>query len=337
VIGGAGAAAVADPKRMRLVRQRIKRPQTAKGGASNGEPWHAPSSNIAVHYHGAMKTPPHHPRRAASGWVTAPALAPARKRGCVLIAALLTACGGGGGSGLPAATPVTSSPTPQLPVAADINVLFMGNSHTILHDVPGTVGAMLRAALPTRTVATVRQLDSLLLNERGDHEPSLAMLRSQRWHFVVLQAQDYSSSGLFVYPTTGAEKLVRLARAQGAVPILFAEWPRRGLAETPRIVATYAAVAAKEPACLPPIPQSFDKALARHPQLQLHAEDGNHAAPAGAYLAALSLFATIANKSPAELPTLALAAVDAATQQSLREVAQETLREEPAKRLCPND
>ena len=40
-------------------------------------------------------------------------------------------------------------------------------------------------------------------------------------------------------------------------------------------------------ACVAPIGQAWDLSLARHPSLILHASDGNHSAPAGAFLAAL--------------------------------------------------
>lgn len=52
------------------------------------------------------------------------------------------------------------------------------------------------------------------------------MLASQRWSFVILQAQKYSTSGQFSCSTAEAKEFVRLARAQGAVPIMFPEWPR---------------------------------------------------------------------------------------------------------------
>jgi len=250
-------------------------------------------------------------------------------------ALLLAACGSGGaGEG---ATSVSAGLPPAPAVAADTTILFMGNSHTSGNDVPGIVAAMLRAGVPTKSVATTTSPDWMLLNERGNHEPSLALIASQRWKFVVLQAQDYSSSGQFVYPTTGAEKLVRLSRSQGAVPILFAEWPRRGIAETQRILDVYASVAVKEPACLPPIPQAFDAAAARHPDITLYASDGNHSAPPGAFLAALIIYATVSGSDPGALPSLTIAGVDADTQFKLRVVAADTLRTFPAKKWCPGD
>jgi hypothetical protein len=265
----------------------------------------------------------------------------ARVAWCValLCAAVMAACNGGGGAVFGPQASSGPAPTPSSPngAQADTSILFFGNSHTSINDVPATVAAMLRAGAPGRTVATVTSPDWMLLNARGDHEPSLALLRSQRWSVVVLQAQDYSSSGQFIYPTTGAEKLVQLSRAQGALPVLFAEWPRFGIDESARIVSVYGSVAERAPSCLPPIPEAFDLAKQRHPDLGLHAADGNHSSPAGAYLASLLLYASISRQAPAALPDIAVREVDAATQARLRAVARDTMARVSARRGCPGD
>ncbi|MBL8513275.1 MAG: hypothetical protein JNJ55_04725 [Betaproteobacteria bacterium] len=247
----------------------------------------------------------------------------------------LAACGsGGGGAPLPSSTPGPNPTPPAAAAAADVSILFMGNSHTAVNNVPGMVAALLRAANPGKTVETQESPEWMLLNARGDHAASLALLASKRWTHVVLQAQDYSSSGQFVYPTTGAEKLVRLAREQGAKPVLFAEWPRRGIDESARIYETYAVIARAQPACLPPIPQAFDLTRTRHPGIVLHDADGNHSAPAGAYLAALLLFAA-ADSAPIEsLPTLPGIPVDAETQRQLRNVARDAAAQVSPRNFC---
>ncbi len=154
---------------------------------------------------------------------------------------------------------------------------------------------------------------------------------------MVLQAQDYSLSGAFFYPTTGAEKLVRLSRQAGALPVLFAEWPRVGILETQIIYSKYVSIAMKEPACVAPIPQAFDLALTRFPALRLHDPDGNHSAPAGAFLAALILYATITGNAPQNLPTLTIANVDADTQANLRGIAAESLQSLSPRQWCSAD
>ena len=246
----------------------------------------------------------------------------------LLVTCLLAACGGGGGG---------SSSQPPVPVpAAQVTLLFMGNSHTSLNALPEMVAAMVRAARPDRSVAGVEAPGWMFLGERAKDSASLALLNEHPWTFVVLQAQEYSSSGLFVYPTDGAQTLVRMAKADDAVPILFPEWPRKGIDESQRIYALHVSIAEKSPACVAPIPQAFDVAAIRAPDLVLHAEDGNHSSPAGAFLAALILATTMTSFPPDAIPFLAQFPVDAATQQRLRLVAAETVAVNPPRKWCPD-
>lgn len=245
----------------------------------------------------------------------------------------LAGCGGGGGGGASAGTP--SDPPPA--VGADTTLLFMGNSHTSVNDVPGMVAAMVRAAQPARSVHAEEAPGWMFLDERASDAASLERLRGQRWSFVVLQAQKYSSSGLFEYSIDGAVALVRMARAAGAVPILFPEWPRRDIPETQRIYDLHVSIARQAPACVAPIGQAWDLALARYPGLVLHAPDGNHSAPAGAFLAALMIATTMTGTPPDTLPTLPQFGVDADVQAKLRAVAAETALAYAPRQWCPAD
>ena len=249
----------------------------------------------------------------------------------LLLAAFVTNCGGGGGASDPA-------PAPRPPVLeADISLLFMGNSHTSVNNLPGMVAAMVRAARPGRTVRAVEAPGWMFLDERAADAPSVELLREGGWTFVVLQAQKYSSSGLFDYPIDGAVSLVRMARGVHAVPIMFPEWPRRGVDETRRIYDLHVSIALREPACVAPIPQAWDLALARNPALVLHDSDGNHSAPAGAFLAALVIAATMTGVPPDQLPDLGNLGVDTALQPELRAAAADTVRTYPPRQYCPGD
>jgi hypothetical protein len=154
---------------------------------------------------------------------------------------------------------------------------------------------------------------------------------------VILQAQKYSTTGQFTYSTEEAKALVRAARDQHAVPVMFPEWPRRDIDETQRIYDLHVSIAQETPACVAPIGQAWDLALARHPGLVLHDADGNHSAPAGAFLAALVLYATIAGRSPADLPHLPQVALSVDTQATLRAIAAETVQLVPPRQWCPAD
>ena len=255
----------------------------------------------------------------------------ARMLRAVVIALFLSACGGGGG------TPSTSADPPPPAPQAQVALLFMGNSHTSANALPQMVAALVRAASPGKTVEAVEAPTWMFLNERAQHAPSLALLRSRAWRFVVLQAQEYSSSGLFEYPIDGAVALVRESRAVGAVPIMFPEWPRRGIDETQRIYDLHLSIARAAPACVPPIPQAWDMSIARNPDIVLHAADGNHSAPAGAFLAALVIATTMTGVAPDTLPALDGFGVDAPAQARLRRIAAETVLVYPPRTGCPAD
>jgi hypothetical protein len=252
-------------------------------------------------------------------------------RAWLLLLVLVASCGGGGSS--PSTHP---APNPPAVAAAQVTLLFMGNSHTALHDVPGMVAALVRGARPGRTVEAVQAPGSMFLEERVADPASVALLGSRRWTAVVLQAQKYSASGLFDYSTAEAKELVRAARAQGALPVMFPEWPRRGVNETARIHDLHVSIAREVPACVAPIGQAWDLSLARDPQLSLHDTDGNHAALPGAFLAALMLAAAITGDTPGSFAAIEVA-LDAATQARLRAIAAETALAHSPRQHCPAD
>jgi hypothetical protein len=167
--------------------------------------------------------------------------------------------------------------------------------------------------------------------------PSMTLLNSQNWSFVILQAQKYSTSGQFNYSTEEAKELIRTSRVRHAVPVMFPEWPQRNVDETQRIYDLHVSIAQAEPACVAPVGQAWDLALARDPTLTLHAADGNHSAPAGAFLAALVLYATITGSSPLDLPNFPQYPVNAGVQTTLRAIAAETVQTVPPRMWCSGD
>ncbi|MES2127798.1 MAG: hypothetical protein V4463_11050 [Pseudomonadota bacterium] len=254
----------------------------------------------------------------------------------LLLATLLGACGGGGGTATPAPSPVVTPP-PQASASADISVLMFGNSHTSVSGLSDMLEAMLRAGRPGKTVAVVVAPDYLFLDERMSDPESHRLLDSQKWSALVLQAQKYSASGLFDYPIDSAVEWVRQARAKGTLPVMFPEWSRRGIDETARIYDLHVSIAQKQPACVAPIPQAWDLAALRIPGVVLHADDGNHSAPNGAYLAALILYAALTGDSPATVADLQSFGVTGAMQVRLRAVADEQVHLVAPRLWCPND
>ncbi len=256
----------------------------------------------------------------------------------VALAATLVACGGG--SGAPVSNSAPEPPTgaasvPSVPGAA-LRVLMLGNSHTVFGGLPSHLEAMLRATWPGRDIEVEVAPGYLFLDERLSDRETLALLQNHRWQAVVLQAQKYSTSGLFSYSTAEAEQLVKMVRSAGATPVMFPEWPRSGIPETARIWALYGGIATRAVACLAGVPQAWDLAQARDPALALHSRDGNHANENGAFLAALMLFSSLTDLSPLRLPDLP-GGVPPAVQRQLREAAADTARAQSARATCPDD
>lgn len=73
------------------------------------------------------------------------------------------------------------------------------------------------------------------------------------------------------------------------------------------------------------------------PVADLHAADGNHSAPAGAYLTALILYATVTGDAPLDVSDLPIGGVDSSTQAQLRAIASETVNAISPRIGCPND
>ncbi len=258
-----------------------------------------------------------------------------RYMGQLLLCLFISACGGGGASSSAPNSTGSGTQNNTSTVNADIKILMMGNSHTAGSQLPARLEAMMRAGYPSKTVAVVVAPGSMFLDEHLKHAPTLALLKGQSWNFVILQAQKYSSSGQFTYSITEAIELVGLARKSNALPVLYPEWTRRGIAETNRILEQHIEIANAAPACIAPIGQAWDIALQRHPELPLYDADGNHADPAGAQLTAYILYATLSGKQASALPDIAVGNIPPAMQLQLRLVADDAVKANSPRKYCP--
>jgi hypothetical protein len=203
--------------------------------------------------------------------------------------------------------------------AKDYEILLIGNSHSSRNNLPGVLAALIEAG-PLSKSAHVRAAPNWgyladHLQDRSTHR----LLASQSWTHVILQGQKYSTSGRYSYPTEAAEEWIRRAKIQGAVPIMFPEWPRRGNTEEgQRIHELHLQIVAREPACVAPVGLTWEKVLRQYPSLEMYASDGNHSNPTGTLLTAYVLYEAITGKPATELPDLPSIKVSPETQLILR-------------------
>ncbi len=223
----------------------------------------------------------------------------------------------------PAARPVASESVPQSdPVNANISLLFIGNSHTYACDLPELVSKMVRHVTPGKTVAC--RVVSVPHLEQAANDPSVqATIESQKWTFVVLQAQKISSSGKIIYSTKDGIALAKVAKDHGAKVYFFSEWARKGIDwERKWTEDIYAGMAKEADVGLIPVGRAWDAALAKQPDLPLHDFDGNHESETGAFLTASVIAGMITGERPAKFVDLPGSSVNAETRKTLVDAAE---------------
>jgi hypothetical protein len=221
----------------------------------------------------------------------------------VLLALSLTGCGREtppAAGGAPGVT-VGGEPDADRVRAADVSVLFVGNSHTASQDLPNLVCKMIQFRHPERTVVAhvvgVGFLDDTVRDPRCREE-----IESRPWKFVVLQAQRISASGIHEYSRAEGIDLAKRAKARGTAAVFFSEWGLRTVADNgPRHEAIYTEMARAADARVAPVGRAWALALTKRPDLPLYAADGNHEDALGAFLTACVLVGRLTGESPAAL------------------------------------
>ena len=98
---------------------------------------------------------------------------------------------------------------------ADYSILFVGNSHTTMYDMPNLVCKMIRFRHPMKTTYShtipVAFLEDLARNPRSREE-----VEKRSWKYVVLQAQKISVSGKHNYSRTEGIDFAKFAKTRGA-------------------------------------------------------------------------------------------------------------------------
>lgn len=212
------------------------------------------------------------------------------------------------------------------PKTADINALFIGNSHTVYHDVPALVAKMMEFLHPDKVVWGAPYPVGFL--EEAATDPSCkAALKARKWDFVILQAQKISSSGRYDYSTKEGIDLAKFAKSTGATVYYFSEWGRKGVAdEGERTHKIYEQMAGAADVKVAPVGRAWDLALAERPELKLHGPDGNHESEVGAFLTACVLCGQIAAADPTPLGSFDYPDVSADDRKFLASIAARALK-----------
>jgi len=203
---------------------------------------------------------------------------------------------------LPATPPAAERPgqgPPASPTTANekdpLRVLFVGNSYTMSHDLPGLVEQIAVAAASPRPLAThTVGFPGYSLEQHWERGDALLAIQQGPWDLVVLQdhsLQTISAPGALF---EAARSFGAAINSAGAQALFFVTWARRDVPSMQDgITLAYSRAAAQVGGRLAPVGPAWQRSLAKRPALALHDDDGSHPSPAGTYLAACVFYSTL--------------------------------------------
>ncbi len=222
--------------------------------------------------------------------------------------------------------------SPELLLAdADYSLLFIGNSHTGMHQLPLLVRKMIEHQHPGKTVMT-NFVPCGFLEDAANNPACIAEIKTRPWKHVILQAQKISMSGKYNYSRKEGIELAKFAKENGAAAIYYPEWGLKGVAgDGERQLKVYVEMAKESEVSVAPVSRAWDLALEKQPKLELHSPDGNHQSAVGAFLTACVLYGQITGESPLALAKYPYVSANEATRKFLVEQADAALREQKEK------
>jgi hypothetical protein len=212
--------------------------------------------------------------------------------GLTTLASLLSAClsGTGGPS------------SPQL-VGDGTRILFIGNSHTYVNDVPGILQSLADSAEGERIAVASIALPNYALIDHWMDGVAAREIAKGGWGWVVMQ-QGWTPGGIYRDTLRLAAKNFGVEISKiGATGAMYQTWPPTSRPQDfePSILS-YELAATDINGVVLPVARAWLETWKRDPNAALYAPDGLHASVTGSYLAAVVMYARILNRSPVGLP-----------------------------------
>lgn len=243
--------------------------------------------------------------------------------GVVLVPLVLGACAGPGPAG-----------PPNDIGAADVRVLFVGNSLTYTHDVPGLVQALADRSGRSMSHGTIARPNYALEDHWNDGiGREIGRLRPD---FVVMQQGPSSLPESRTHLVAWTRTLAGAIREAGGEPALYMVWPevsRRAAFGAVR--ESYEAAAAEVNGRFIPAGAAWLELWARDEDVELYGPDGFHPSYLGALVAAHAIFAVLFDADPMQTPALP-DGVASATLQQVREAVRASLATMPKSGVTPS-
>lgn len=173
-----------------------------------------------------------------------------------------------------------------------LRLLFIGNSHTYYHDMPGMVRTM---AEGDRFECEVTMLahPGWYLDQHVREEEARFNILFGRYDYVILQEHSHPFGPLlpFLHAATVLSDWIREA---GSTPVIFATWAREEEPEEQeRMNRIHREVAQEIGALLAAVGERWWTYKAAYPDMPMYEADGAHASPEGSEFAAKIIWDTI--------------------------------------------
>lgn len=188
-----------------------------------------------------------------------------------------------------------------------MKVLFIGNSHTYMNDMPYLFSLLMKQTTKEETEAVMLAYSGRSLSwHRTEYFSIRYQLLYGGFDFCVIQQAAHPFPPVSETMQAGRE-LAELCFLCGVKPVFFMTWAEEKYPENQKIMSdTYRRLAAETGALLAPVGDIWQKVREEFPGIGLYYKDGEHASPYGDLLAAAVIASVISGTDkivcPAELP-----------------------------------
>ncbi len=191
---------------------------------------------------------------------------------------------------------------PAGPEPDDFAVLFIGNSLTYTHDLPGMLEGLFELGGAGPVFVDMVAEPNWGLEDHWRTASTVRMIEEGHWDVVVLQQGPSATEGrpsLLAY----GELFGDVVREAGGVPALYMVWPSlQRFFDFDGVSDSYATAAARAGGLLFPVGEAWRAAWARDPGVDLYGVDGFHPSVLGTYLAGLVMYEQLSGRDPRSLP-----------------------------------
>ncbi len=179
-------------------------------------------------------------------------------------------------------------------------ILFIGNSHTYMNDMPEIAREMFESATDEECEVFMLAYSNRTLKWHMDEEYFAVRFNILHggYDYCVIQEKAHPMTS-FEDTEEYAGKIMELCKKAGTVPVIFETWAERKKPEDQEEMnRRYRKIAAGTGAILAPVGEVWEEVLKEEAVPDLFFTDGQHASFAGDYLAAMVIVKAITGKAP---------------------------------------